>query len=54
MEWIILLVAVTVVGGAIVSRAVAARRISKHLDAMSAAEEAKAEVRRREQQVSRA
>ena len=53
MEWLILLVIVTLVGGAILSRAVAARRLGKHLDAMQAAEAAKVEVRRRERQASR-
>ena len=52
MEWIVFLaVPGAVVGGVIVSRVVATRRLSKHLDAMKAAEAAEAakvEIRRRE------
>ena len=54
MEWIVFLaVLVTVVGGVILARVVAARRLGKHLDAMQAAEAAKVEVRRRERQACR-
>jgi hypothetical protein len=46
-------VGVAVVGAAVISRLIAGRRLKKHLDAMQAAEAAKAEARRHSQHVRR-
>lgn len=48
--WALIGAAVVVVFGAIASRIWAARRLSKHLDAMQAAEAAKATGRRQERE----